>query len=207
MLAELRLDILRQRFARKYGFNPSQPRVPAGNSDGGQWTDGGGGASGSPESRRIRLAGEMPTGEPPEIPGKRPVTAPDRTAAIKAAARWLAKYGGPLGKLVALGHWLYEYDAEIKASLDEAKSLEELQRAASTPAPGYHKHHIVEQTSAERDGYPRSMIDGKDNLVRIPAMKHRDITRWYQTRNEDFGGQSPRDYLAGKVGRSGGGLD
>ncbi len=25
-------------------FNPNQPRVPAGNYDGGQWTDGGGGA-------------------------------------------------------------------------------------------------------------------------------------------------------------------
>lgn len=28
-------------------FNPNQPRVPAGNPDGGQWTDGGGGAGGS----------------------------------------------------------------------------------------------------------------------------------------------------------------
>ncbi len=32
---------LRRLLARKY--NPNQPRVPAGNSDGGQWTDGGGG--------------------------------------------------------------------------------------------------------------------------------------------------------------------
>ncbi|MBO6540915.1 MAG: hypothetical protein JJ969_16130 [Rhizobiaceae bacterium] len=30
----------------KAGFDPSQPRVPAGNSDGGQWTSGGGSASG-----------------------------------------------------------------------------------------------------------------------------------------------------------------
>jgi hypothetical protein len=29
--------------AFKAGFNPNQPRVPAGNSDGGQWTGGGGG--------------------------------------------------------------------------------------------------------------------------------------------------------------------
>lgn len=29
--------------AVKANFDPSQPRVPAGNSDGGQWTDGNGG--------------------------------------------------------------------------------------------------------------------------------------------------------------------
>jgi hypothetical protein len=31
--------------AFKAGFNPNQPRVPAGNSDGGQWTGGGSGSS------------------------------------------------------------------------------------------------------------------------------------------------------------------
>jgi hypothetical protein len=25
-----------------------------------------------------------------------------------------------------------------------------------------------------------------------------DINQWYQTRNEDFGGQTPRDYLSGR---------
>lgn len=39
-------------------FDPNQPRVPAGNSDGGQWTDGGGGSggSGSSSSGRVRVA-------------------------------------------------------------------------------------------------------------------------------------------------------
>jgi hypothetical protein len=41
----------REYYARKAGFNPNQPRVPAGNPDGGQWTlIGGGGSS------RVRLA-------------------------------------------------------------------------------------------------------------------------------------------------------
>jgi hypothetical protein len=40
--AAIRLEQLR----RKAGFNPAQPRVPAGNADSGQWTnDGGGGAA------------------------------------------------------------------------------------------------------------------------------------------------------------------
>jgi hypothetical protein len=43
------------------------------------------------------------------------------------------------------------------------------------------------------------MIDDPDNLVRIPALKHRDITSWFQTKNDDFGGLSPREYLRGKA--------
>lgn len=38
-LLRLRVAVLRS----KAGFNPDQPRVPAGNPDGGQWTSGGGG--------------------------------------------------------------------------------------------------------------------------------------------------------------------
>lgn len=37
---------LRDAVERKYGYDPNQPRVPAGNPHGGQWTEGGGSASG-----------------------------------------------------------------------------------------------------------------------------------------------------------------
>ena len=43
-LAKIRLDYELRRFQQKY--SPDQPRVPAGNPDGGQWTDGGGGGAG-----------------------------------------------------------------------------------------------------------------------------------------------------------------
>jgi hypothetical protein len=36
LAADLKLDLLRRQFARTY--DPHQPRVPAGNPDGGQWT-------------------------------------------------------------------------------------------------------------------------------------------------------------------------
>ena len=42
------------------------------------------------------------------------------------------------------------------------------------------------------------MIDGPDNLVRIPTLKHWQINGWYSTPNKDFGGLPPRDYLRGK---------
>ena len=45
-LASIKAELARRRsMERKY--SPSQPRVPAGNHDGGQWTDRGGGSAGS----------------------------------------------------------------------------------------------------------------------------------------------------------------
>jgi hypothetical protein len=185
---------------RAKAYNPDQPRVPAGNPDGGQWTDSGGsGQTVSPPAKPLmRLAGEPPTNDLPEVPQTRPPRAPERNKIIKSLARWLGRYGGALGKVIELGHWLYEYDSVIKASLDPPKSLQELQDAVSMPENGYHIHHIVERGPAAQDDYPREMIDGRENLVRIPKLKHEDITAWYQTKNPRFGDLSPRDYLRGR---------
>lgn len=157
--------------------------------------------AGSPAAQpdRIRLAGEIPTNDPPEIPKERPATSERRTAVLKDVARWLGRYGGPLAKVAGAAYWLYEYDAQITASLDPPKTLEELQRAVGTPKAGYEIHHIVEQTPAEQDGYRRPQINGPENLVRIPTLKHREITGWYQTKNDQFDGLSPREYLRGKM--------
>jgi len=111
---------------------------------------------------------------------------------------------GPAGEyLTALeaaaktASWLYDKYPYIKAYLDGPKSLEELQRDGGKRETGYEVHHIVEQTAA-RDGHSREDIDGPDNLVRIPTLKHWEITGWYMTPNEDFGYLSPREYLRGK---------
>jgi hypothetical protein len=63
---------------------------------------------------------------------------------------------------------------------------------------GYDIHHIVEQTQAEQDGFPRSLIDSPGNLVRIPTLKHWELNAWYQMPNDDFDGVSPRTHLWGK---------
>jgi hypothetical protein len=168
-------------------YNPNQPRVPAGNPDGGQWTSDG--SSGG--LARVRLAGPPPTNDPPDLPKDRPHTSQDRTAAIKEAARQLGRFGGPIGRIIGAAYWLYEYEAQITASLDPPNTLEELQKAVSTPKLGYEIHHIVEQTPARQDGF-------RENLVRIPTLKHRDINAWYQTKNDDFGGLAPPDYLRGR---------
>jgi len=61
--AAIRLRIAAHAFmdaCRKAGFSPSQPRVPAGNPDGGQWADGG--SDNSTLSDRIRIAEDRDPG-------------------------------------------------------------------------------------------------------------------------------------------------
>jgi hypothetical protein len=42
------------------------------------------------------------------------------------------------------------------------------------------------------------MIDAPENLVRVPTLKHWQITGWYMTEGEDYEGMSPREYLRDK---------
>jgi hypothetical protein len=90
---------------------------------------------------------------------------------------------GPEGEYLTLveaaaetAGWLYDKLPYIKASRDDPKSLEELQRDVGKPEKGYEVHHIVEQTPAAREGHSREDIDGPDNLVRAPTLKHWEIT-------------------------------
>jgi hypothetical protein len=98
--------------------------------------------------------------------------------------------------------WLMQqptyYYYQLKANLDPPKTLEELQDAVGSPTLGYHIHHIVEQTPAQDEGFPEDLIESRENKVQIPEMKHRELSNWYQTRNEDYNWLSPRDYLRGK---------
>lgn len=80
--------------------------------------------------------------------------------------------------ILELTGWLDEARAYIHAYGDAPKSLDELQRRVSTPAKGYDIHHVVEQTPAAQHGFSRSLIDATDNLVRIPTLKHWEITAW-----------------------------
>jgi hypothetical protein len=191
---------------RKY--SPSQPRVPAGSPDAGQWTSGGGGSGGeadqgsqdgagseddssATEERRSASEGD----KPPEIPRERPATTKERTSAVKSIARSPI---GRVGLILEVASWAKEYAPVIWSYFDSPRSLEELQRNVGDPAPGYDIHHIVEQTSAEQDGFSRSQIDAPENLVRVPRLRHWEINSWYQTSNQDYGWLTPRDYLRGR---------
>jgi hypothetical protein len=129
------------------------------------------------------------------IPKERPPTARDRNDIARDIATWFAKHHRHVIEGVA---WLSELEPSIEAYLDPPKSWEDLRQAVSYPRPGSDIHHIVEKTSAEEDGFPKWMIHGPENLVRIPRFKHWEITSWYMTKNKNYNGLSPREYLRGK---------
>lgn len=142
----------------------------------------------------------------PNLPEERPNTSRQRTRIAKKVASWILKAVarralGPLGlllDLVEVVQWIQEYKPSIQSYFDEPMTLEELQSYADEPMQGYEIHHIVERTSAARDGFSRSDIDGYDNLIRVPTYKHNEITSWYSRPGHEFGGLSPREYLKGK---------
>ncbi len=173
---------------RKY--DPNQPRVPAGNPEGGQWTESG---ASSREQGRVSRASLVP-----KIPRQRPPTSNERVKVAKEIAIWIAEHGAAVGEVVVAGSWLYYAVPTIVSYLDGPKPLAELQRDFGVRRAGYDWHHIVERSSALEDGYPLRRIDAPDNLVRIPRMRHWEINAWYQTKNDRFGEMTPRDYLRNK---------
>lgn len=142
----------------------------------------------------VQLAGGTPQNDTPEIPEEKPPTSSERTGIM----RWLSNNPTILDLIVQPPLWLSRALPYIQADMDPPRTLQELQDAVASPARGYDIHHIVEQTSAEQDGFPRSQIDAPENLVRVPTMRHWEINAWYQRPNDDFGGVSPREYLQGR---------
>ena len=186
------LALRRHDRALKYiykAYNPDQPRVPAGNPDGGQWSGGGNHAP------RTHLSGDIPN---EDIPREKPPTSKQRTAVLREVARRISDVGLAILGTAKIGAWLQTYRPQIESYRDPPMTLEELQQNVSRPAPGYDIHHIVEQTQAERDGFTRDVIDDPDNLVRVPTLRHQEINGWYQTANPDFGWLTPREYLSGR---------
>jgi hypothetical protein len=144
-----------------------------------------------------------PLDAPPPIPPRPPSSGSALNAFVKAAAYWLAAVtGGMAARYIRILQGVYWIATQalpyIRAYLSPPKTLKELQQDAQNPETGYEIHHIVEQTPARDERFPESMIEGPDNLVRISTLKHRQISAWFQKKNDDFDGLSPRNYLRGK---------
>lgn len=146
-----------------------------------------------------------PLDEPPEIP-QEPLSGSARTAFIRSAVRWLTLALAEASPdteafLLALqaSSWIlqqcYPY---IVAYFTPPKTLEELQNGAKSRARGYEVHHNAEKGQAHADGIPKSIWNSPENRVRVPTLKHWEITGWYMEPNEDFDWLSPRNYLKGK---------
>ena len=190
-----------QALAEKAGFNPDQPRVPAGNPDGGQWT----GSDGAAGSRQPGIGDNGgPPLDPPEPPKEPSKDKTSRTQADKALAKRIAQRllqrAGPIGALITAAEFAEHHSAihSITSYQDAPKSFAELQQNAGKRRPGYEDHHIVERGAGVREGFSRAQIDGADNVVSVPKYKHHEITGWYAKKNPQFGGLSPRQHLGGR---------
>lgn len=66
---------------------------------------------------------------------------------------------------------------------------------------GTEVHHIVEQTPAKKEGFSKELIEGVDNLVRIYYFKHREISDWYSSVNNEspYNVVTLRDFLRNKT--------
>ncbi|MGP0057848.1 MAG: hypothetical protein ACLPID_00965 [Beijerinckiaceae bacterium] len=154
----------------------------------------------------VDIPPDLPQDPPPEIP-EETISDKARNLFTKAAVRWIARalilaiapelvpylIALQVGWWVARACWPY-----IKAYFQGPKTLEELQEDALHPEKGYDIHHFVEKGQADDDGVPESVWDGPENRVRVPTLKHWQITGWYMTKNPEYGYLSPRDYLKGK---------
>lgn len=215
-------------------YNANQPRVPAGNPDGGQWTSGGGGGHSlggrlgseaargrdseglfrigpdDPRPAGVRLAGDVPEGsgsnpDPPRIPTKRPDTREERMRFAREVVAWV-KVVGRYTPIVSIYFEALDQAQHIawltqaaKSANDPPETLEVLQQRAALPTQaGYHTHHVVEQHDDNVALFGDAKLQHSENKVRIPILRHIDITSWYNTQNPEFGGLSPRDYLRGK---------
>ena len=94
--------------------------------------------------------------------------------------------------------------AQLKASLQPPKTLEELQQIPSNDIAGYEQHHIVGQnpenlkkTAIEKFG--RQLIDDPSNLVWVPHFPHVEITAEYNSVPNRDGGSTFRERV-GKLG-------
>ncbi|AOG03630.1 hypothetical protein BSY19_1489 [Bosea sp. RAC05] len=192
-----------QALVEKAGFREDQPRIPGGNGrESGRWRY----VEGYAQGRQPGIGDNGgPSLDPPDPPKEPPRDKVSKTQAAKALARQIAfaaaRRAGPIGAVITVleaGHWRYSEWPSIRSYQDPPQSLAELQQQAGQRRPGYDDHHIVEQGAGVREGFPRSMLDGPDNVVSVPRYKHHEITGWYTKPNPDFGMQSPRAYLRGR---------
>lgn len=149
---------------------------------------------------------EGPPLEPPEIPAKAPEYGGEYMRFVRQAADWVRSVGrfGPyvdayFGGLTQIDQTNAIVNT-IKSANDPPRSLEELQdRVNLEDRSGYHRHHIAEERAAQRAGFSEDLIQGRDNLVLVPILKHIEISRYYSTKVEQQDGTraSPRDQLEG----------
>lgn len=146
--AALRVRSALLRLRPKAGFDPNQPRVPAGNPEGGQWTDGGGSSGRSSASRIASAASAARTTRTESIPGR---VFRDRTG--EASWSYYTENRRPDGSLAS-----------------RTVNNRDGSRIVSEPLSGRAERNTVTLTDGSRftfenDGDTQRVFDGRGRLV------------------------------------------
>lgn len=184
---------LRLRRALKY--NPDwhlQPRIPAGNPDGGQWT-----------------FGQFLAGLPLVLLRQVVPTAVrllrERARQVAPLLRRLPKRWGELEGFPANDDFkdpsrrIGPPSAHRPGSpLIRFNSARELREFLGSAGPGREWHHIVEQRLAGWR-FPEEIIHSTDNIINLPADVHQRINAAMQRNDPEFGNLSRRAWIEDKT--------
>lgn len=199
-LTRLKADIAAERFwqaalrvQRLLKYNPNwhlQPRVPAGNPDGGQWIAYllGAAASVLPILQRLGSGAIRRLRE--EAQHARPLLR-------RMPKRWGSDEDFPQED---------QFDRETQRIAPPSlhrpthafirfRSEHELRRYVGPAGPGHEWHHIVEKRLAGRPGFPVEMIHATDNIINLPVEVHTQISRRMSSRDKEFGGDVRRFWV------------
>jgi hypothetical protein len=155
----------------------------------------------------------------PKLPADRPPTARELNTRgrvmtnrlgpqVNSGAKSKAQALGEFAQESGVGDWLGTQFGRFLSNFDDPRSLDDLiAREKNNDPPrsiGYETHHIVEvhrnsdDPLANSNNFSPDELESDANKVRIPYYGHRDISQFYSTPNDKYGGLSPREYLRGK---------
>jgi len=188
-----------QRTLKRNPYWHLQPRVPAGNPDGGQWTESG------PLGDEWTI-GELVSGLPSAI-----LKVLERYLApvLHRESRRIVPYLRRLPNLWLNGESFPaedQFDRETQRIAPPSlrrpghafirfRSDHELRNFLGPAGPGREWHHIVEKRLAGRDGFPVEMIHATDNIISLPVEVHRRISARMSEKNPSFGSLTHRHWM------------
>jgi hypothetical protein len=139
-----------------------------------------------------------PGGPLPEeiLPLEKPPSSQKVTGALRDATPLFQEFGAASVLLAA--PWIASYAPLVIANADAPKDWEDLKSNVGMGRLGYDDHHLAEEAAARRAGFPEELIQGNDNLVSIPRMKHWAINGYMSRVDPELNDMSPREFLKDK---------
>lgn len=77
-------------------------------------------------------------------------------------------------------------------------SFRSLKKEIGKAGDGMEWHHIVEQSQINKTGLPKEQIHNTSNIIAIDKATHRKITGHYNSKPDNLGGKSVREWLSTK---------